>query len=94
VIAIFTIVYVLAVFLTLYGLLRRKAKKVGLNAVNVPLHIVHGVVSILLYSDLRKHAARVGYPPGSSNLIAGAGIRGCVVSTLPLYQPGLESRGS
>jgi hypothetical protein len=42
---------------------------------------LHGVVSIHLYSDLRNYAGLVGYPLGSGGLVAGAGIRGIVVST-------------
>jgi len=83
VIGIFTTVYLLALVLTLVGLFSRKSRKIGLHAANVPLHIVHGVVSILLYSDLRRRGGDVGYPPGFSNLLAGTAIRGCVVSPYP-----------
>ena len=83
VIGVFTILYVSALIATLCGLLSRKRRKIGLQIANVPLHFVHGVVSILLYSDLRRNANSVGYPPGSRSLIAGAGIRGCVVGTGP-----------
>lgn len=93
VLGIFTAAYVLSLLLTLFGLFSRKSRKIGLHAANVPLHIVHGIVSILLYSDLRKHAGRVGHPPSSSNLFTGAGIRGCAVSTWPSCQLALESDG-
>src|SRR5690349_3883059 len=87
VIGVFATVYVVTLFMTLFGLLSRKSRKIKLHIANVPLHIVHGVVSIQLYSDLLRHAGYVGYPPGSRSLVAGAGIRGCVVSVGPGHLP-------
>ncbi len=80
-IAIFTILYLVSFGLTLWGLfVSKKPATRRLQLGNVPLHILHGVVSIQLYSDLRKYAGLVGYPQGAGGLIVGAGIRGVVVS--------------
>ncbi len=81
VIVVFTILYIIALLQTLSGLLSREPRKKKLHVANVPLHFVHGLVSILLYIDLRRNADHVACPPGSRGLVAGAGIRGCVVGT-------------
>ncbi|KAG7293716.1 hypothetical protein NEMBOFW57_003773 [Staphylotrichum longicolle] len=85
VIAIFTLLYVPALGLTLWGLIPHKPNKRRLHPRQIPLHIVHGVVSVHLYSDLRKQGGIVGHPPGSANLYVGAGIRGVLGILLPVW---------
>ena len=81
-IALFTILYLVSFGLTVWWLFfAKKPASRRLHLANVPVHILHGVVSIRLYSDLRNYAGLVGYPLGSGGLVAGAGIRGIVVST-------------
>jgi hypothetical protein len=83
VIVSFGLAYLFALVMTLRGLLAQKSRDLTMQGASVPLHIVHGFVSIRFYIELHQHARRVGYPPGFSALFVGAGIRGCVVSISP-----------